>query len=222
MPDTGIVGTEVRIGDHPGVLASIDEPGVLLAVWRRHQARAQAADLQARHGGPGRALLTVSCRESVVRWCWPEALPTDPRVQFAAAEVIGVFRRLAGVRGLTSLPVRVEAIETRVCRRFHVDHVGLRLLCTLYGAGTEWLPEAAADRRQLGAGGGEVARDPAAVQALAPGDVALLKGHCHPRGGGLGLIHRSPEASPLAPRLLLAADLPTGVAVPGATSGTPR
>lgn len=198
----------VRIDEHPGVLAGIDDPGVLLAVWRRRDASARAPDLAIRHIGPGRALVDVSCRESAPPWRWPTTLAADPAVQAASVEVVETFRRLGRARGLIELSVRIEAIESRVCRRFHVDHVGVRLLCTLYGAGTEWLPEAAADRTQLGMGGGEVLRDPAAVQTLIAGDIAILKGHCHRADPGLGLIHRSPDASAAQPRLLVAADLP--------------
>lgn len=206
--DAAGTGAAVRIGDHPGILATIGAPDVQLAVWRRRDARTRAGTLAERHAGPGRALVSVSCREAAPPWRWPPTLPADAAVQAGAAEVIEAFRRLGRARGLVGLSVRIEAIETRVCRRFHVDHVGLRVLCTLYGTATEWLPEAAAHRAALGAGGGDVVRDPAAIQTLAAGDIAILKGHCHPAGSGLGLIHRSPDASPAAPRLLLAADLP--------------
>jgi hypothetical protein len=198
----------VRASEDPSVLASIDQPGVQLAIWQRSIARTRAADLARLHGGPGRWQVTLRGGEPITEIIGSGELRLAGAVQDAAREVIEVYGRLAAARGLATLPIRIEAIEARVCRRFHVDHVGLRMLCTLYGAGTEWLPEAAADRTQLGAGGGEVLRDPTAIQSLIAGDIAILKGHCHRADPGLGLIHRSPDASAARPRLLLAADLP--------------
>lgn len=201
----------LAVGEQVEVLDQIDRPGLQLAVWHRPAAARQAEQLRRLHPGPMRLSVTLDCRTGRLLGRVPG--PEDGRtlalaLQAALHEVLCVFARIAAKRGLDSLSVRLETIESRVCKRFHVDHVGLRLLCTLYGAGTEWIPEQAADRSQLGAGGGAVLREADAVRQIPAGDIAVLKGHCHRADPGRGLIHRSPEASPIAPRLLLAADLP--------------
>lgn len=199
------------VGEQVEVVDRIDRPGLQLAVWHRPAAARQAEQLRCLHPGPMRLTATLDCRTGRLLARVPD--PDDgwtlaPSLQAAIHEVLRGFARIASVRGLDTLSVRLETIESRVCKRFHVDHVGLRLLCTLYGAGTEWIPEYAADRSQLGAGGGAVLREADAVRQIPAGDIAVLKGHCHRGDPGLGLIHRSPEATPAAPRLLLAADLP--------------
>lgn len=198
-------------GAQVDLLDQIDRPGLQLAVWHRPAAGRQAESLQRQHPGAMRLSATVDCSTGRLLAWLPSLDATQrlgPALRAATHEVLCVFARIAAARGVERLPVRIEAIESRVCRRFHVDHVGLRLLCSVYGAGTEWIPEDAANRAELGAGGGEVVRDPAAIRQIPTAAIAILKGHCHRGDPGLGLIHRSPEASAAAPRLLLAADLP--------------
>ena len=102
--------------------------------------------------------------------------------------------------------IRLEAITGPACHRWHSDAVGLRLLCTYRGPGTEWLPIA---------GGARAARgiDPKALPCergqVATGAVAILKGEGFRGNAGFGCIHRSPPAGPgERARLLLCIDEP--------------
>ena len=105
------------------------------------------------------------------------------------------FRRLAArFATLTASPVvrmRLEHVIDDSCRQFHVDAVGLHLLCTYVGPGTEW---ADAD--------GKIRR----VMSM---DVAVFKGSAFP-GAGPRVLHRSPRLSTGAlaaqPRLVLCTD----------------
>ena len=36
--------------------------------------------------------------------------------------------------------MRLVSTSAPMCPRFHTDHVGVRLICTYVGPGTEWLP----------------------------------------------------------------------------------
>jgi hypothetical protein len=105
-----------------------------------------------------------------------------------------------------ALRIRLEAITGRACHRWHADAVGLRLLCTYRGPGTEWLPLA---------GGAAVARSlhpktlPGEPRRVATGAVAILKGEGFAGNAGFGCIHRSPPAGPgERARLLLCIDEP--------------
>ena len=118
------------------------------------------------------------------------------------------IRRLATIFAETggAVRVRLEAITGPACHRWHSDAVGLRLLCTYRGPGTEWLPIA---------GGARAARriDPKALPCergqLATGAVAILKGEGFRGNAGFGCIHRSPPAGPgERARLLLCIDEP--------------
>lgn len=79
------------------------------------------------------------------------------------------------------------------CRYFHVDYVGLRLIVTYAGPGTEWLFDADAERAGLGRrDNSQVIKCENKIQHLQPGWIALMKGERWPGHEGRGLIHRSP------------------------------
>jgi hypothetical protein len=110
--------------------------------------------------------------------------------------------------------LRLEVINRAMCPRFHVDHTGIRLLCTYRGPGTEWLEEGCANRSKLGHGARGQADehsglviDPNGIGHVAPHAIALLKGDLWQDNTGRGAIHRSPAVTPeAAPRVLLALD----------------
>ena len=92
----------------------------------------------------------------------------------------------------------------RGCARYHVDNVPQRLLVTYAGTGTEWLPEAAADRQAWANGepNDRILLDPAKRQFLTPWDVAVFK------GGKDGILHRTPDDALAGKSLLMRLDHP--------------
>lgn len=115
----------------------------------------------------------------------------------------------AAVRTHGDVPLRVQlsTIDSRKCPRFHIDNVGVRLLCTYAGAGTEWIPETAVDREHLRTCSADHAplRSGGAVEQLARFDVALLKGTAFPGNARFGAVHRSPDVQG-APRIVFTID----------------
>jgi hypothetical protein len=104
---------------------------------------------------------------------------------------------LVGLFGLVtrsgSCSLRIEEERTDACHLFHRDFVGIRMLCTYLGPGTEWVPEAFVDRAGLGReDNGKVVLDFSQVRRCGTGDVVLLKGESYPGNEGRGVIHRSP------------------------------
>jgi hypothetical protein len=86
----------------------------------------------------------------------------------------------------------LKVVEDDACRKFHTDAYDLRLLCTYFGKGTEWLPDAFVNRDKLvGGTNDEIVRNWKQVQALHAFDVAILKGEPASRPTG-GIVHRSP------------------------------
>ena len=79
----------------------------------------------------------------------------------------------------------------RVCKRYHIDNVSMRLLVTYAGIGTEWLPENAANRKAYysGMSNEKILKDPSKRKFMDTWDVAIF------RGGQNGLLHRAPDAS---------------------------
>jgi hypothetical protein len=152
-----------------------------------------------------------------------EALPEDTgrlvRVQAISPDLDGLFQissDAAGARAFldeirllaavyadlvdaSHLGVRLAVTRAPMCPRFHVDRVGVRLVCTYQGAGTEWLDHGVVDRARMGhAAGGQsdaesgLIRDGAQIQSLSPFEVGFFKGEAWQGNAGRGAVHRSP------------------------------
>lgn len=93
----------------------------------------------------------------------------------------------------------------RGCRRYHVDNVPMRLLVTYAGAGTEWLPEEAANRGAFKSGepNEHIVKDPSQKQFMKAWDISIF------RGGPKGLLHRTPDDALTGPSILMRLDHPS-------------
>ncbi|MCB9983613.1 MAG: DUF1826 domain-containing protein [Rhodospirillales bacterium] len=145
--------------------------------------------------------------ESDIEALLDEALPpqikSDPfysRWVEDMAEVCGTFCNTQGTDA-----VGFWIGSERGCRRYHIDNVPMRLLVTYAGAGTEWLPDEAADRRAFANGepNERIVKDPAAKQFMNVWDVSVF------RGGPKGLLHRTPDATLSGPSILMRLDHPS-------------
>lgn len=77
------------------------------------------------------------------------------------------------------LRLRLDVINTNACRKFHVDAISARLLCTYRGTGTQY-------------GLGENGEDPRQIFTVDRGDPILLHGTLRPNRPLPTLLHRSP------------------------------
>jgi hypothetical protein len=190
----------------PRILLSVHRPEVHLAIWHRDLPNTlsgrdlrplmAAAPFTAIANAPP-AALTDRLAEVL-----PAPAPTDLLLDIA--DLALAFTMLDGHRG--AVRVRLEALIHNGCSRWHADAIGLRLLCTYRGPGTEYLPldggAAAARELPIGAPHRSMGR-------IATGAVAILKGEAHPGAAGRACIHRSPSAGPgQRARLLLCIDQP--------------
>ena len=101
--------------------------------------------------------------------------------------------------------VRLETLNAPMCPRFHVDHVPCRMLITLSGVGTEWIPNndvdwaAFADLETMA----PPIQAKRQIQQLTTGHWSLLKGGAW-NNSFAGVVHRSPHG--VGERLLLSLD----------------
>lgn len=109
---------------------------------------------------------------------------------------------------------RFNRLDKAMCPRFHVDNIPVRLVQTLGGPGTEWLPEFTLDRSKLGRGSlgrpdhaSGVYQSADAIRYLQAGDIALLKGCGWEGNEERGLVHRSPSVPVGESRWFLSLDL---------------
>lgn len=111
--------------------------------------------------------------------------------------------------GRRRIKTRLEIVVNDACRKFHADYVGVRLLCTYFGPGTDWAPEEFVRRENLGridvdmeeANASVIA--PEHVRSARPGDVILLKGEAWPGNAHRGAVHRSPPIAHTGKRRLV-------------------
>ena len=98
-------------------------------------------------------------------------------------------------------------IENSMCRLFHTDANELRLLCTYWGAGTQWVDNNNI-RPHFGnpSSNAERIKDLSKVLSVRTGDVAILKGALHNDLETNPLMHRSPPLEKNQCRLLLRLD----------------
>lgn len=195
-------------------LAPVLRPGTNCVVWQRRLAptfKGALAELLTRPSFDHRSVMDVANPD-----CAP--LLTDLPPSDARAFLLEDIPKLAGafgtLLGRKHVHARFGLLRGDSCRKFHADHVTLRMLCTYAGPGTEWIPDSDLVRENLGrvdvdipTANRLVLRCPDAVQHCPVGDVIVLKGHLYDGNRGQGAVHRSPPiAAQGLSRLVLTLD----------------
>jgi hypothetical protein len=120
------------------------------------------------------------------------------RIRFVT-ELTNLIDLYATLSDSRTVGLRMTATQRAMCPRFHADHVGLRLLCTWIGEGTEWLAQEDVVREHLGHPNAGVSpasgamRPGAVIHRMSPFAVGVFKGDLWPGSNGLGAVHRSPQ-----------------------------
>ncbi|MBF5038098.1 DUF1826 domain-containing protein [Methylophilus sp. 13] len=145
-------------------------------------------------------------------------LPAQPGREAFIQELAQLVTVFAELLDCQTVGLRLEVLQKAMCPQFHVDHTGIRLLCTYMGPGTEWLEEAFADRsylkhrshlnppglnNQQRAG---VVLDARGIRQADAFDIVLLKGSQWQGNTVGGAIHRSPVVPEGQTRVVLALD----------------
>ncbi len=115
-----------------------------------------------------------------------------PECSSLLEDASGLLRLFEKVTQASSFRLLLATINNNMCRKFHTDLNGLRLLCTYIGPGTLWLPDEVVDHNALQAMGNdlEMIVDGQQIQQVPTGDVVLLKGALYPEANPI--LHRSP------------------------------
>ena len=199
------------ITSSPAALIDIFEPDVQLAIWQRPVDPAIADYLEA-----SRLHLGSGLRRSLAAGESPDLsdLPAGQGRDVLAADMCNLAELLGDLLDCPRIGLRLEVIGKAMCPRLHVDRVGIRVLCTYRGPGTEWIADTGADRSRLGSGAGGLPDEVSGlfgadtrIESVASFSVALLKGSRWQGNRGRGVIHRSPAIPADAlPRVVLALD----------------
>lgn len=132
------------------------------------------------------------------------SLPEDGPARLLRDDMVGLIERFGLLANVEEVDVRVQFIRHDACKRFHRDHVRLRLICCYQGPTTEWVP-CAHEKDAI-----EAQRDYAGPLRHFPRfAVAVFKGHEQ------GVLHRSPAIAEAGKtRFLLCLNEPSVVSPP--------
>lgn len=173
----------VAVAERPEALDVFFAQGVAAAIWQR---RLQSGfqewidGLDPRHLPSCRVILkpddvgyvvTQICESAIVRSsAWRDSLIADISV------LTEIF---AGMMQAPYLRLRLDVVDTDACRKFHIDSVTARLICTYRGTGTQY-------------GISTDGTEPDPVFTVPTGCPILLRGTLWPKPPRSGLLHRSP------------------------------
>ena len=134
----------------------------------------------------------------------PAALSSDTR-RLIRDQILEGCEILHEVTSCREVGVRLAALHSTMCPRFHVDNLKCRLMITMSGEGTEWIPNQfvdwdmfydLSDRRPP-------IKTGAKIEKMLGGYWYLLKGGAWEKDYP-GIVHRSPDSD--RERLLLSLD----------------
>ncbi len=200
--------------EQANVLTRIYQETINIAIWERRLPETILRDLQ--------VALNQGWTLNLRRQLQTQHIATDLAIMVGDFEQIPGFiyhieelvEMFACLFDTPLVGLRLTTLDRAMCPRFHVDRVPCRLVSTLVGRGTEWLPHHLVDRSKLGPGSNGLKDeqsglfpDPFSIQQLNCGDVALLKGELWEGNEGAGLVHRSPQVAAGETRLMLSLDL---------------
>ncbi|MEO1331185.1 MAG: DUF1826 domain-containing protein, partial [Pseudomonadota bacterium] len=124
--------------------------------------------------------------------------PDCPERDLLIEDVAALAHGFAKIADASYLRVRLDVVTTNACRKFHIDSVTARLICTYRGTGTQY-----GNSSGKSFGGGE----PQTVLTAPTGSPMVLRGTLWPEDPPSGLLHRSPPiAGTGETRLLLVLD----------------
>jgi len=164
--------------DSVTTLDQIRNDGIGLAIWQRPASAIPQRARYALHQMPNHSSVTEDRPETAARALQAD-LPVAARP--LAQDIRFLARRFANIAGIADVRIRLQLVKDDACRKFHVDAVGLRMLCTYAGPGTEWVD---ADGQ---------------VRILGLMQVAIFKGRAFPDQTPR-VLHRSPALSRRPPR----------------------
>lgn len=194
LAEDGVAG--VRVVNTLHGLGAIHAADCAAVIWARPDCTALRdwlAALPAEQLPQAREILRPDAiREVLVRVC--AGVPAGAERALLIESIAALAARFAEIMRAPLLRLRLEAVTGNACRRFHIDVVTARLVCTYRGRGTEY---------GLAARGAE----PAVIAAVPTGQPIVLRGTRWPTTPPSLLRHRSPPIEGTgATRLLLVLD----------------
>ena len=174
----GVSVTETAKG-----LSVFHRPGCAAAIWRRDPLPSFQTWIDGLDSNRlPRARLTLRpelVRSAMVELCEAAGTPAGPEKDRLVDDVAAMAILFADLMSSKWLRLRLDIVSTNACRKFHIDAVASRLVCTYRGTGTQY---------GISTDGSE----PSRVFTVPTGAPILLRGTLWPETPKSGLLHRSP------------------------------
>ncbi len=173
----------VVISDDPDAFSAFLQPDCAAAVWRRQVPTATQSWLNALDPEVlprGRVILPSQTVADTVAHLFDMAgVPDGAERDWLHADIVSLAQMFGALMQARFLRLRLEPVTTNACRKFHLDAITARLVCTYRGTGTQY---------GVSTDGG----NPKRVLTVPTGAPILLRGSLWPAVPDRGLLHRSP------------------------------
>lgn len=173
----------VRVADTPESLSAFQSPDCAAAIWRRQPSPSFQDWIDrldpARLPRTRMILPPDAVCDAVGELCDTAGTPKGVERTRLVDDIAALADIFAGLMRAPFLRLRLDVVTTNACRKFHIDAITARLICTYRGTGTQY---------GISAGGAE----PREVFIVPTGAPILLRGTLWPSSPRSGLLHRSP------------------------------
>lgn len=175
--------TNVAIVSAPDQLGVFCDPENAAAIWSRKSEpgfQKWINHVDPDHLPKGRLILAVNEVDGAIqKLCDAAQTPQGHERDHLQSDVSALAKLFAGLMNVRFIRLRMDVVTTNACRKFHVDAVTARLVCTYRGTGTQY-------------GVSQNGDDPGTVSTVPTGSPILLHGSLRPKASDNCLLHRSP------------------------------
>ncbi|MBO9409293.1 DUF1826 domain-containing protein [Shimia sp. R9_1] len=173
----------VGLAPNLATLSAIHHPGCAAVLWRRQMAPELTTWMQSLpsdHLPKTRVVLRPDrVKDTLLQVCALSGTPDCPERALLIDDASEMAMAFANILNAPYLRLRFDIITTNACRRFHIDAVTARLVCTYRGTGTQY-------------GISPNGEEPNRVFTVPTGAPIVLRGTLWPETPQSGLLHRSP------------------------------
>lgn len=164
-------------------LSKFLSPSTAAAIWRKEmpaEVRTWLGGLAEENLPQGRVIMPAKAAQNVALELFDMAqMSTCDEREWLEKDIVELSLAFANLMSSEFLRLRLAAVTTNSCRKFHLDAISARLICTYHGTGT-----------QYGIANGK--EDPQQIYTVPAGHPMLLRGSIWPAQPSAGLVHRSP------------------------------
>ena len=134
--------TGIGVVDGPEALDILHDPGCAAAIWQRAPLvpfQTWINTLEPAQLPSARLILRADAvRSAVSGICDGAGTPNGAERDQFLDDVAALAKVFAGLMATEWLRLRLDVVKTNACRKFHIDAVTARLVCTYRGTGTQY------------------------------------------------------------------------------------